>query len=42
MLLNIAFAALLMVMTTAIHAGGMILVMRVIRSKTTGHIARIR
>jgi hypothetical protein len=37
-LFNIALAALLMVMTTAIHTGGMILVMCVIRSKTTGHM----
>ena len=33
MLLNIAIAAFMMVLTTAIHAGGMVLALRVIRKK---------
>ena len=41
MLLNMAIAALLMVITTAVHASGMLLVVRVVLSDTS-HARRLR
>ena len=41
MLLNIIIAAILIVATTVIHAGGMILAMRLMRSRD-GHLERLR
>ena len=41
MLLNIIIAGVLMVATTVIHAGGMVLAMRLMRSRD-GHLKRLR